>query len=782
VLAGAATSPSAAQQAGPDGRAMTNLSAVTMRTTTVPNCRANKIRNCVLVFWFLQVALYSVAVPLHRQLSPESAAQTAANGQSNSNPGSIILNGTVTILITTDEPEPVQHAGEDLATDLQKVFGKRPKIVRTREDAGAVTIWIAQKIKVPEGMRPAALENPESFSISTRTADWNGGTKVVLLAGADPRGTMYAAYEFSERYFGIDPLYYWTDREPAPRASVAIPASLDLKFPSPVFKYRGFFINDEDLLSGWAPGEEKDHTGISLEVWNKICETILRLKGNMVAPGTWIFPDEPQVKLAAKRGLVVTQHHAIPLGLNVARWPKDVPYNYTSHPEILERAWKNAVKAYPPDQEVLWSVGLRGLSDVTYASMDPSVRDNNAALGQLISKAIVDQIRIVRAVRPDAQFVTNLWQEGAKLVQQGDLKIPPEVSILWADDGYGYLQDQGQVAAGQGAYDHVAMMNFRANQLTEMVPIERSFSELGRYIKAGATQYLLINTSDIRPVSMSITAVMQLAWKGLPGGTDPADEFYHRWSSEEFGGKAALPLVELYKQYFKAPAQFGDPIREYGDQLYHTEARRMLLTYMVDAPLYALPSQAPKWQVPRVLGMGREFVVGANQPMGKAWLDETVAREIQKCGDAQPRWDAVWNKALAIEPLVADVHKPFYRAQMLAMIAINRESNRMLFHLASAIQDANMGRMPEARQHAAQALSALDGIDKAEAAAEYGKWKHWYRGDWLTGIYRTHELVQVFSKFLDDRETHIAPPVVWDGWEAYYHIMHYEGDRSADVQ
>src|SRR5207248_6399451 len=57
------------------------------------------------------------------------------------------------------------------------------------------------------------------------------------------------------------------------------------QFPASVFKYRGLFINDEDLLTGWAPGEAKDHTGISLEVWNKIFETILRLKGNMVAPG-----------------------------------------------------------------------------------------------------------------------------------------------------------------------------------------------------------------------------------------------------------------------------------------------------------------------------------------------------------------------------------------------------------------------------------------------------------------------------------------------------------------
>ena len=36
-------------------------------------------------------------------------------------------------------------------------------------------------------------------------------------------------------------------------------------------------------------------------------------------------------------------------------------------------------------------------------------------------------------------------------------------------------------------------------------------------------------------------------------------------------------------------------------------------------------------------------------------------------------------------------------------------------------------------------------------------------------------------QFLDDPETHIVPPVLWDGWEAYYHIMRYEGDRSVDV-
>jgi hypothetical protein len=115
------------------------------------------------------------------------------------------------------------------------------------------------------------------------------------------------------------------------------------------------------------------------------------------------------------------------------------------------------------------------------------------------------------------------------------------------------------------------------------------------------------------------------------------------------------------------------------------------------------------------------------------------------------------------------------------MIAIHRESNRMLLEISKAIQEAQSGEMSQARRSATAALRTFDGIQQAETAAEHGKWKNWYRGDWLTGIYRTREMVEIFSKFLTDPLTHLPPPAFWDGWEAYYHIMHYEGDRSADV-
>lgn len=691
----------------------------------------------------------------------------------------VVINSTVTILIGPEEPQPVAKAAQDLAGDLGKVLGKEPVIVHTTADAGPVTILAGFKSKLVSDLHPAVPGGPESFSISATSARWKKGkpTQIVLLTGSDMRGTIYAIYQFSQQYLGVDPMYYWTDHEPAHKEQIEIPASLKTEYPSPLFKYRGFFINDEDMLTGWAPGEKKDHTGISLAVWDKIFETILRLKGNMVCPGTWIFPDDPQVKAAGERGLILTQHHAIPLGVNVARWPENVPYSYTAHPEILERAWKDAVAEYAPGQEILWTVGLRGLSDASYSRFDPNV-GSDQALGALITKAIADQISIVRASHPDAQFITSLWQEGARLVQDGYLKIPPEVGTVWADSGYGYPRDKGEVSKGQGVYYHVAMMNGMANQLTEMVPMSRVVSQLGRYIKAGATNYLLINTSDIRPYAMMTKAVMDVGYRGLqPGTTDSGMDYYRTWAAQEFGDKAASAVADVYKDYFVAPAirPHTDPPLEYGDNYYHTMARQFLLTYIVGSPLYFLHGQDPKWVPPRV-------VTNFRGQSTEEWIPEAAKAEIERCSEAQPRWDAVWQKALAAESLVAPDRLPYYRAGVLTMITINRESNHVLVLAAKAVLAAQNGQTAEAHEDAAQALQALAEIKKAEEAAEYGKWKNWYRGDWLTGIDQTREFFESFDHYLDHPLSHMPPPIFWSEWEAYYHILHYEGDRTADVK
>src|SRR5206468_12294233 len=117
-------------------------------------------------------------------------------------------------------------------------------------------------------------------------------------------------------------------------------------------------------------------------------------------------------------------------------------------------------------------------------------------------------------------------------------------------------------------------------------------------VGAGATHYLLVNTSDIRPVSMTMKAVMDVGWKGVPaGGAHAAAEFYRRWSADQFGSSAVSSVADVYQDYFKAPARTtsSGATREYGDQLYHTETRRMVVTDLLDSPIYTIASQAPPW-------------------------------------------------------------------------------------------------------------------------------------------------------------------------------------------
>ncbi|HMG86965.1 MAG TPA: glycosyl hydrolase 115 family protein [Terracidiphilus sp.] len=737
---------------------------------------------------------HSILFVLVWGLIPAVAISAPAASRSN-----VTIDRSVTIVESAEEPGPVRRATDDLLRDFGKVLGETPSLANHMEGSGQVAILISGPQRPYAGIKCVEpTGGAESFAFSIVHLAGRGQVRdVICLAGADMRGTIYAIYQFSQKVLGVDPMYLWTDKEPEKHSSITLQADFAKTYPKPVFRYRGFFPNDEDLLTGWIPAAKGEHTGISLKVWDNIFETTLRLKGNMIVPGTWIFPDDAQVEAAAKRGLIVNQHHAIPLGVNVARWPKDVPYNFSTHPEILERAWTNAVATYKPDEEILWSVGLRGLSDSSYASLDPSVRDNDPLLGKRISDAIAEQMKIVRAKYPKAEFVTDLWQEGARLMQKGLIQIPPEVTLVWADTGYGDMQDGGKVALGQGAYFHVAMMNGNANQLSEMVPVAVIQEEMGRYIKAGATSYILVNTSDIRPVAMTTRALMDVAWGGVPAqgadakGSDADGAFYRSWAAEEFGAKSADAVAGVYKEYFAAPSlrsSFPSPgltsagnappapprlsnvPREEGDQHYHSEMRLLLLDRLSEHQVAVVPSQSPKWTAPRLM-----------PEMSAEQRAALLERDIRECEEAQPRWDAVWQHAVAAKELVDPDRRDYYLAAVLTMIAINRESNRALLLVAQALQDDAAGDAEKARNEVGEALQALDAMQASMAAAEYGKWKNWYRGDWLTGVYRTRELVQAYADHLKDPMAKLPAPVSWSGWEAYFHIMEYEGDRSVDV-
>ena len=345
------------------------------------------------------------------------------------------VNSATTLLIDRNEPGAVQKAASDLASDMGKVFGARIQVVHRPADAKAVTVWIGLRGPLPRGM-----ERPSGWEVLTIRVVRDPCPKspireAIVLTGSDMRGTIYAVYQFSQQFLGVDPLYWWTDHEPAKKTQVLVPSELNEVQGPPTFRYRGWFTNDEDLLTGWKPGIA-DGTGISLEVWDHIFEAILRLKGNMVTPGTFIFPYEPQVVAAGERGLIITQHHVEPLGLNTYRWPSDQPYSFTSHPDLLAGAWRRAVKQYR-NSEVVWTVGYRGQHDRPFWEYDQSAPSTDEGRASVIRAAIENEMEIVRAEDRNPVFAMNAWRESAKFVMEGLLRLPAGVTLVWPDNGHG---------------------------------------------------------------------------------------------------------------------------------------------------------------------------------------------------------------------------------------------------------------------------------------------------------------------------------------------------------
>jgi hypothetical protein len=646
--------------------------------------------------------------------------------------GQTTIDAHTTLLIDPQEPLPIQKAAQDLASDMTKVFGVVPRVVHKPSEASGTTICITSSANLPSAeMKPTGWEVLLIQQVPNPAWSGTPAKRVLLLTGSDVRGAIYAIYEFSQRFLGVDPLYWWTDNPPVHKASVTIPADFR-EIQGPTFHYRGWFMNDEDLMTGWAPGNSEG-TGISLKVWDRVFEALLRLKGDMIIPNTFVFPYEPQVRAAGERGLIINQHHQEPLGLNTYQWPPDVPYTL----DRLEAAWKCAVSQYPRNLEIVWTVGLRGKYDHPFWLDMPDAPSTPEGRAKMIQTAIEQEMNIVRTewADPHPTFIMNTWMEGIRMMRSGLLKMPEGVTLVWADDGAGTLGDGGLISKGEGVYYHTAVIGANSNHFTERVPPERIAHELGRAAKVGATAYMMLNPSDVRPVPMSTRAVMELAWNATPW-LDPREPstYLEKWSREEFGEKAAATLVQYYRAYFSAPARYGDEEDEtLGDNYYPNIIRDLLVRIITGNP--------------------HSVANFDNNCQGTKSYPEYTRFLKEACRQAEPRWQKAQGLAAKAEPLVPPARRPFFQAHVLTELEVHIHWNRALMDIAGAAQP---GTPPsESLAGLRQAIPEIQAVLNAAKAADYGKWQGFHtRGDWFDDVPLTLALARVCaSKLAGDKLT-----------------------------
>ena len=317
-----------------------------------------------------------------------------------------------------------------------------------------------------------AAQGPESHCLLTvEGATWQGHTiaTAVVAVGHGKRGAIFAAYALSEHVLGVAPMHGFAQGAGAPAwmggRTLPVPApAAPLVFPAPLFTHRAIFLNDEELL-GFFRRDPLGEAVFDASTLDAILAALLRSKGNAIIVGTTPYPDEKSLRLASRRGVVLTASHFEILGFNAFAWSKAFGgeatklWDWSLHPDLMMHTWRATVEA-TRKYEVVWSVGLRGLNDYAYPLCNSSdAYHGGKGCGEIISEAVGNQTEILTEVTnktaDELDFKFNLWTEALGLYQRGELRLPNHTRLVMSDSGAGFIHgDAATFAAADGVYYH----------------------------------------------------------------------------------------------------------------------------------------------------------------------------------------------------------------------------------------------------------------------------------------------------------------------------------------
>jgi len=604
---------------------------------------------------------------------------------------------------------PVQMAIDDVARDWYKTLGSPPRII-VSEKAGSAAIpggfsgtaiFFGKSAAVSVGSGNTELEE---HSISTGIA---GNTTMIFAAGrnGDARSQIYAAYAFAERVLNVEPLYFFTDSDPAYLGSkIEIDASsVAFKSGKPTYKYRGFFPNDEDLLGGYSP-DPLGQSVFSASMWNRICEALLRLKGNLMIPGTIAYPDESAYKVLERRGVIASQQHFTLLGTNTWRWPAGIPYSFDKNPEMQDHVWKACLAAYS-GRETVWTIGYRGLNDYAFWRDEPDFNTTESRC-KLISDAMAHQADIVRSTpgRENDFCATYLWAEMLDLYLSGELVIPANTTKVFADKGGSGSFDPrifDLVQENDGQYYHVQMESPKhMSQLTEMVPPSTFFGALRKFVAKKATSIFMLNLSDLKPALFSVDYIMRYLWN--PSTYDAMtpeqaqENVVASWCLRHYGKEYSSDCAAIMNGYFQIP-YIASPEKRYGDEHLSGMVRDLL-----DGTLS--PANALSF-------------VNASLPMLEALYSKTLT---------------LWNRMRSNSEAK---NVQLFESSILLHVSVHRFGLQAVLSTARGVGAGDNALINEA-------VEAIEQIKASERRAEHQKWRSFYFSDDLVNFFNLQCLLR----------------------------------------
>lgn len=391
---------------------------------------------------------------------------------------------------------------------------------------------------------------------------------VLVICGSDRRGTAFGVFTLS-RKMGISPWYWWADVPVKKKCNLTVYAR-DYIEGEPSVKYRGLFINDESNgLFPWAINTiDKKLKDLGPNTYSKVFELLLRLKANYCWPamhsctkGFNHFSENR--KLADKYAIVMGSSHCEQmLRNNVSEWDKATmgEWNYKTNRDKIYSYWEERVKVNSK-YENTYTLGIRGIHDTSMKgveSMEEKVK--------YTQMAIDDQRKILSEYCSNVEEVPQVFCAYKEVmdIYKGGLKLPDDVTLLWADDNHGFMKhlpDSVEIkrSGGSGIYYHLSYFGDPEGWLwlSSMTPGVITY-ELYKSYKMGADRIWMFNVGDIKPAEKELTLALDMAWDIYKWTPDNVDGFISSWISDAYGDKYVDEMSDVMNMFYEL-SLYGKP-------------------------------------------------------------------------------------------------------------------------------------------------------------------------------------------------------------------------------
>ncbi|NWK54497.1 glycosyl hydrolase 115 family protein [Verrucomicrobiaceae bacterium N1E253] len=488
----------------------------------------------------------------------------------------------------------VSIAAKLFSKDVQAVTGAVPKITteESKDSNPSILIGTLGKSRAIDQLVKTGKLNAESIKGQWESFLITQIDHQLIIAGADRRGTAFGVFTLS-KHIGVSPLCWWADVPPATKSQLHITAK-HYREGSPSVQYRGLFINDEAMgpesLHLWAKENYEPEEGrIGPKTYAKVFELLLRLKANYCWPAmhgpSKAFNMNPQnARIADDYAIVMgTSHCEQMLRNNITEWREESmgPWNYKTNRNRIYQYWEDRIKTNK-QYENTYTVGLRGTGDTEM--------EGTSGIGEMVGitqQALKDQRKIISDhIDHDPSKVPQIlctYKEVLEIYQHG-LKVPDDITLLWADDNHGYTRqlstpEEQKRSGGSGIYYHLSLLGTPDGYLwlSTISPTLMAY-ELSKAHAYGADRIWVINVGDIKPAEKELTFAMDLAWDINSWTPEKANRFIRSWAGETFGAAHAEEIADVMQEFYRLAAT-GKPEHVYRLEFSEQEIEQRLRDY-----------------------------------------------------------------------------------------------------------------------------------------------------------------------------------------------------------